>query len=70
MSPEVFFDMLFYTVSHTEQESLSYMVSLLESNYGVTICKQSLNERFNKQSETYVKAVLSEMLREEFSKVV
>jgi len=45
------------------------MVSLLESNYGVTICKQSLNERFNERSEIYVKAVLKELLGEEFSQL-
>ena len=47
MRPAVFFDMLCYTVSHKAQESLSYMVSLLESNCGVTISTQALNERFN-----------------------
>jgi hypothetical protein len=34
LSPEVFFDMLFYTVAHTEQGSLSYMASYLESDPG------------------------------------
>ena len=69
LRPEVFFDMLFYTVSHNDQGSLSYMVSLLESNYGVMLCKQSLNERFNKQCEAYVKAVLREVLQEGFNKL-
>ena len=67
MSAEVFFDMLCYTVSHKERESLSYMVSLLESSFGVTITKQSLDERFNEKSEAYVKAVLCEVLREHFA---
>jgi len=67
MSPEVFFDMLFYTVSHTEQSSLSYMVSLLNSNFGVTVKKQSLNNRFNETCVLYVKAVLNEILRETFT---
>ena len=67
LSPEVFFDMLLYTVSHTEQGSLSYMVSLLQSDFGVTIKKQSLDERFNEKCVAFVKAVLSEVLREQFS---
>ena len=69
MSPEVFFDMLCYTVSHKEQESLAYMVSLLESNFGVTITKQALDERFNEKCEAYVKAVLCKVLREHFAKL-
>jgi hypothetical protein len=66
MSPEVFFDMLFYTVSQVEQGSLSSMVSFLESAYGISIGKQALNERFNEKCVEYMKAVLSEILREHF----
>jgi len=65
----VFFDMLFYTVSQNEHESLSYMVSLLESDFGVSLSKQSLNERFNAKCEEYVKSVLREILGEQFSKL-
>jgi hypothetical protein len=67
MSPEVFFDMLFYTVSRTQQESLSYMASLLQSNFGIKISKQALDERFNEKREAYVKAVLSEVMCEHFA---
>lgn len=67
MSPETFFDLLFHTVSQTESKSLSYMVSLLRSDFGVSISKQSLSERFNSKSEIFVRAVLSEVLQEEFS---
>ena len=59
--------MLFYTVSQNEQASLSYMVSHLDSEFGVRISKQSLNERFNEKYEVYVKSVLSEILVEQFS---
>jgi len=69
LSPTVFFDMLFYTVSQNEQESLSYMVSLLRSDFGVSISNQSLNERFNAKCEVYVKSVLREILVEQFSKL-
>jgi len=67
LSPEVFFDLMFYTISHTEQGSLSYMVSLLQSNFGVTIDKQSLDERFNEKCVSFVQSVLKEVLREQFA---
>jgi hypothetical protein len=69
LKPEVFFEMLFKTVSHTEQGSLSYMVSMLKSDFGVTMEKQSLDERFNKSCVEFVKAVLSEVISEEFAKL-
>jgi hypothetical protein len=69
VSPEGCFDMLFYTAAHTEQGSLSYMASYLESASGICITKQSLDERFNETCVTYVKAVLSEVLKEEFAKL-
>lgn len=43
------------------------MVSLLASNFGVSIKKQSLNDRFNERSVAFVKAVLSEILCEQFA---
>ena len=67
LKPAAFFDMLFYTVSQKEEESLSYMVSHLQSEFGIRIKKQSLDERFNEKSELYVKTVLAEVLSEEFS---
>jgi len=67
LRPEVFFDMLFYTVSYMECASLSYMVSLLNADFGVSIAKQSLNERFNKKSIAFIKAVLSEVLSDQFT---
>jgi hypothetical protein len=67
LSPAVFFELLFYTVSRTEDASLSFMVSVLESEFGVAIKKQSLDERFNTKSEAFVKAVLSELLSEQFA---
>jgi hypothetical protein len=69
LSPEEFFDMLFYTAAHTEQGSLSYMAPCLESEFGICIAKQSLDERFNEACVTYVKAVLSEVLKEAFAKL-
>ena len=43
------------------------MVSVLESDFGVTLKKQSSHERFTEKSEAYVKAVLCEVLREQLS---
>ena len=60
----MFFNLLFYTVSHNEQGSLSYMVSVMESDFGIQIKKQSLHERFTERSVNYVKTVLSEILSE------
>ncbi|MDR1527125.1 MAG: hypothetical protein LBS46_05575, partial [Dysgonamonadaceae bacterium] len=42
LRPEIFFDVLFYTISRMEEGSLSYMVSVLDSEFGVLIGKQSL----------------------------
>jgi hypothetical protein len=67
LKPEIFFDLLFYTLSHTENASLSYMVSALKSNFGVNIKKQSLDERFNAGSVAFVKAVLSEVICGQFA---
>ena len=43
------------------------MVSLLKSDFGVIVKEQSLHDRFNERCVTYVKAVLSELLSEQFS---
>jgi hypothetical protein len=69
LKPEIFFDLLLHTVSETDAGSLSYMVSLLESEFGIVIEKQSLNERFNEKCVAFVKAVLSELLSEQFAKL-
>jgi hypothetical protein len=62
LKPDVFFDLLFHAVSLTHQGSLSYMVSLLKSEFGVSMKKQSLDERFNEKSVFFVKSVLKEVL--------
>lgn len=48
---------------------MSYMVSLLKSDFGVTVNKQSMNERFNENCETYVKAVLKEVWSEKLANI-
>jgi hypothetical protein len=49
-----------------EEGSLSYMVSVLDSEFGVLTGKQSLNERFNEKCICCIKAVLREVTEEEF----
>jgi hypothetical protein len=67
MSPEVFFDLLILTVSKMEQSSLSQMVSSLKSDFGITMSKQSLHERFTEKTVAYVSAILREVLSEHFA---
>jgi len=43
------------------------MVSLLKSDFGITVNKQSLDERFNEKCICFVESVLKEVLREQFS---
>jgi hypothetical protein len=64
LKPEVFFELLFYCVSRTENSSLSFMVSYLESKFGITIRKQSLDDRFTASCVDYVQAVLKEVMNE------
>jgi hypothetical protein len=67
LSPEVFFDLLFYASSLTLNSSLEHLVSHLYSFHGIEICKQSLDERFTSKTVDFVKAVLSRLIRAQFS---
>lgn len=69
LSAEIFFDLLLYTVSDNEHKSLEQQAFLLQSNFGITIQKQSLHERFNSRCESFVKAVLASVLEEKFSEM-
>lgn len=46
---------------------MEYLVSYLESQYGISIRKQSLDERFSTRTVDFIKVVLSELIREQFS---
>jgi hypothetical protein len=70
LAPEVFFDLLFYAASMPQNSSLEYLVSYLESRYGITMRKQSLDDRFTIRAVNYVKCVLSELLRAQFSELL
>jgi hypothetical protein len=69
LKAEVFFDLLFYTVSLEQGSSLSFMVSHLKSAYGVSMSKQSLNERFNSRCVEFIRAVLKEVLENRLSEL-
>ncbi|MDR2087024.1 MAG: hypothetical protein LBP72_07590 [Dysgonamonadaceae bacterium] len=69
LSPDVFFELLFYCASRSDNSSLSFMVSRLESQYGIKITKQSLDERFNKACTCFVKSVLREVIQEHLQSI-
>jgi hypothetical protein len=69
LSAEVFLDLLLYVVSRRQSSSLSFMVSHLKSEFGINISKQSLDERFHSGCVAFVKAVLSEVLKERFGEL-
>lgn len=67
LSPDVFFDLLFYASSHTKNSSLEHLVSHLDAHHGIDICKQSLDERFTERTVRFVKSVLCRVLQAQFS---
>lgn len=67
MTPEVFFDLMFYASSLSQNSSLEYLVSYLKSHHGIEMRKQSLDERFSEKTIHFVKSVLSQLIREQFS---
>ena len=70
MTPEVFFDLLFYAVSLSQNSSLEYLVSYLSSRYGIKLRKQSLDERFSERAVVFVKTVLCRLICEQFSEML
>ena len=67
LSPELFFDLLFFASSVSHNSSLEHLVSHLESSHGIDICKQSLDERFTEKTVDFVKSVLSRLIQAQFS---
>ena len=70
MTPELFFDLLFYASSLSHNSSLDNLVSYLEIRYGIQVRKQSLDERFSERAVHFVKAVLSRLIHEQFSEML
>jgi hypothetical protein len=67
LTPEVFFDLLFYASSLSQNSSLEHLVSRLEKNHGIDIKKQSLDERFSEKTVNFVKSVLKRLIYAQFS---
>jgi Transposase DDE domain. len=67
LTPEVFFDLLFYASSLSQNSSLEYLTSYLDAKYGIDIRKQSLDERFTEKTVDFVKSVLKRLISEQFS---
>ena len=67
MTPALFFDLLFYASSLSQNSSLEHLVSRLESVYGIEMEKQSFDERFTEKAVGCVKSVLSCLIRAQFS---
>lgn len=67
LPPEVFFDLMFYSVSLSHNSSLESLVSYLKKRYGIQIRKQSLDDRFSEKTLNFVKAVLKRLFSEQFS---
>ena len=67
LSPEVFFDLLFFASSRSQNSSLEHLVSHLDSSHGIDIHKQSLDERFTGKTIRFVKSVLNRLIQAQFS---
>lgn len=63
----MFFDLLFYASSLSENSSLEHLVSYLDSEYGIKMCKQSLDERFHAKTVNFVKEVLGRLIAAQLS---
>jgi len=70
LTPCVFFDLMFYATSLSQNISLEYLVSYLDDQYGIEIRKQSLDERFNERTVNFVKSILSRLIREQLSSLL
>jgi hypothetical protein len=67
LSPEVFFDLLFFASSRSQNSSLEHLVSHLSSSHDIDIQKQSLDERFTEKTVLFVKTVLRRLIEVQFS---
>lgn len=67
LTAAVFFDLLFYASSLSQNSSLEYLVSRLADVHGIEISKQGLDERFTMRAVDFVKAVLSRLIGAQFS---
>lgn len=69
-SPMEFFNTLLYCASRSETCSLSQASTRVQDKIGVSISKQGIDSRFNKESVAFVKSVFKDCLENEFHKVI
>ena len=70
LSPIAFLDSLLYIASQTETCSLGQVSTRLQDYNGMSISKQGVDNRFNKESVDFMKSVFAECLESEFQKVI
>jgi len=70
LKPEVFFDVLFYVASRSQNVSLEAMSSYLEAEYGIVMGKQSIDERFTEKTVNFVNAVVIKTLERKISQML
>lgn len=58
----MFFDLLLYCSAHSSNMSLEHSIAVLSDLYGITISKQSLDERFSERTVEFVKEVFVQAL--------
>jgi hypothetical protein len=70
LTPEIFFDLMFYSANLSHNCSLESLVAHLASMHGIDIRKQSLDERFTEKTVNFVKSVLIHLIESQFSDVL
>ena len=70
LKPEVFFDLMFYAASLSENSSLERLVVYLQKQHGIEMRKQSLDERFTESTVNFIKMVLSRLIHAQISEAL
>lgn len=68
-TPAMFFDVLLYCANSNEPCSLDRAAARLNEIHGLTISKQSVDGRFNKEAIVYVQGILARVLEQQLSSV-
>jgi len=68
-TPAMFFDLLLYCASGSENYSLSQASSKFKTMHGFKLAKQSIDGRFTEGAVAFVKEILKELLERQLSKV-
>ena len=60
--PSQFFDILLYNAAYARQCSLSQSSNEIFESFGISICKQAYDERFDESAVAFVKSIFEEQL--------